>query len=218
MASSIDIAVPQIGNPTTADVRANFGYAKSEIEALQDRRTNSGQIKANYGTSLQVIGYTANVAKQVNIIAATASLSSSPTTTFPASAPSNTYADIFDATRGSTPVAGRLIENPIPGQVHFWRVQGNYANKALAQVGALNLVLRNPVSSFFYEFHIALADGVTGDDFNALFITIADGASIPSPNGYILETAANFTDVDLTTTITSITRISMPAEITTPVV
>ena len=35
MASNINIAVPQIGNPTTADVRANFGYAKTEIEALQ---------------------------------------------------------------------------------------------------------------------------------------------------------------------------------------
>jgi hypothetical protein len=36
MASSIDIAIPPIGNPTTAGVRANFGYAKSEIEALQE--------------------------------------------------------------------------------------------------------------------------------------------------------------------------------------
>lgn len=218
MASNINIAVPPIGSATTAGVRANFGYAKTEIEELQNRRTNSGQIKANYGTSLQIVGYTANVARQVNIIAATASLSSSPTTTFPESAPTNTYADIFDATRGSTPVAGRLIENPIPGQVHFWRVQGSYANKAAAQVGSLNLVLRNPVSGFFYEFHIALADGITSDNFNCLFITIADGASIPAPNGYILETTATFTDVDLTTTITSITRISMPAEITTPVV
>lgn len=217
MASSINTAIPPLGNPTTAGVRANFTAAKSEIEELQNRRNNSGQIKANYGTSLQVVGYTANVAKQINIVAATPTLSSSPTTTFPKSSPLNNYSDLFDSNRGTTPVVGRLIENPIPGQVHFWRVQGNYINKAAAQTGSFNMVLRNPVSGFFYEYHIALADGITSDNFNCLFITIADSASIPAPNGYILETTATFSDVDLTTTITSITRISMPVEITTPV-
>lgn len=217
MASSINTAIPPLGNPTTSGVRANFSAAKSEIEELQNRRNNSGQIKANYGTSLQVVNFTANVAKQINIVGGSPTLSSSPTTTFPESAPSNSYADMFDSLRGTGPV-GRLIENPIPGQVHFWRVQGNYANKASAQTGSLNVTLRNPVSGFFYECHIGLADGITQDNFNCLFITIADGASIPSPNGYILDTTATFTDVDLTITITSITRICMPVEITTPVV
>lgn len=217
MASAIDATKPVTGAPTTQSVRDNFAAAKSEIEEVQNRRNNSGQIKANYGTSLQVVGYTANVAKQINIAAGTATLSSSPTTTFPESAINNSYSDIFDSARGTSPV-GRLIENPIHGQVHFWRVQGNYTNKAAAQTGSFNITLRNPVSGFFYEWHVALADGITNDNFNALFITIADSQSIPFPNGYILDSTTTFSDVDMTTTITSITRISMPVEITTPVV
>lgn len=35
MASNINIAIPPLGTPTTSGVRANFGYAKLEIEALQ---------------------------------------------------------------------------------------------------------------------------------------------------------------------------------------
>lgn len=170
-------------------------------------RNEAGQIKANY-TGLQLVGFTAGVVQNFNISAITPTLSSSPTTTFPYSSPTDTYVDIFDASRGTSPT-GRLIENPIAGQVHFWRVQGSYANKAAAQLGALSIYLRNLVSGFFYETHIALADGITADSFNALFISIADGASIPSPNGYVLQAQTSFNDPDLTISISSITRISM---------
>lgn len=170
-------------------------------------RNNAGQIKANYGTSLQLIGFTANVAQTFDINSATPSLSSSPTTTFPYSAPTKTYADMFDATRGTSPT-GRLIENPIGGQFHVWRVQGGYANKAAAQVGSLKIRLRNPVSGFVYDQSVFLADGVTTDTFNVTLLCIADNVSIPAPNGYILDALSSFSDVDLTITITSITRIS----------
>lgn len=35
MASDINVAIPPLGSPTTAGVRANFSAAKSEIEELQ---------------------------------------------------------------------------------------------------------------------------------------------------------------------------------------
>src|SRR5574343_20894 len=35
MASSINVAIPPLGTPTTAGVRAHFSAAKTEIEALQ---------------------------------------------------------------------------------------------------------------------------------------------------------------------------------------
>lgn len=211
MSSSIDPLIPPFGAATTAGVRGNFAFAKSEIESLQNRRNNSGQVKANYGATLSLVGFTANVVRTFGIVTATASLSSFPTTTFPAAAPTQTYADLFDAMRGGAPT-GRLIENPMAGQVHFWRVQGSYANKAGAQLGALGITLRNPVSGFFYDNQIPLAENITSDIFNALFITIADSASIPFPNGYILQAESGFSDPDLTISVTSITRISMPVD------
>jgi len=170
-------------------------------------RSNAGQIKANYGVTLSLVNFTAAVAKTFDIIAATASLSSFPTTTFPYDSPTDTYSDLFDSTRGSSPT-GRLIENPVGGQFHQWRIQGSYANKAAGQTGSLKIRLRNPVSGFTYDQSVFLADGVTGDTFNLVLLCIADGASIPSPNGYVLDAVSSFTDADLTITITSITRVS----------
>ena len=44
-------------------------------------------------------------------------------------------------------------------------------------------------------------------------ITIADTASIPSPNGYVLEVASSVTDAGLTVQLDNITRISYAVEI-----
>ena len=44
-------------------------------------------------------------------------------------------------------------------------------------------------------------------------LTIADDASIPSPNGYILEVATSVTEAALTIQIDNITRISYAVEI-----
>lgn len=38
MASSINVTIPPLGNPTTSGVRANFAAAKTEIESLQTSR------------------------------------------------------------------------------------------------------------------------------------------------------------------------------------
>ena len=212
MASNINILIPPFGNATTSGVRGNFAAAKTEIEALQAKSTDSGQIKANFGSTLSIVNFTANIAQSFNFLSATASLSSFPTTTYPKSATSQSFAAMFDSTRGTLPT-GRLIENPVGGQSHIWRVQGVYSNKGQTQTGSLKIRIRNPISGFIYDQAVYLADGFLTDTFNVFLLTIADDASILAPNGYIIDAVTNFTDNDLTVNITSLTRISIPVEI-----
>ncbi len=187
----------------------------TEFNAVEAQRDNHGNVKANFGTSLQVSNFSTGVPIIFDINAATVSMSSSPTTTYPFSAPSSTFAAMFDATRGTSPT-GRLIENPIGGQFHVWRVQGNYSGKASGQTGSLKVRLRNLVSGFTYDQNIFLASGITTDTFNCALLCIADGASIPSPNGYVIDAISAFNDASLTVTITSLTRISFAVEVTVP--
>lgn len=178
------------------------------IDGRDGFTTNAGQIKANFGTTLALVNFVAATPKTFDIGAATATLSSSPTTTFPFSAPTQTFAAMFDIARGTTPT-GRLIENPIGGQVHVWRIQGDYSGKASAQTGGLKIRLRNLVSGFNYDQNIFLASGITTDTFNVVLVSIADDVSIPAPNGYVLDAITTFNDTNLTVNITSITRISL---------
>jgi hypothetical protein len=173
-------------------------------------KNEAGQVKVNY-TGLSLLNFTAEVSKTFNIAGATSTVVASPVTTYPYSTP-NSYSGIFDSARGTTPVAGRLIENPINGQAHIWRVQGTYANKAAANNGSLDLILRNPVSGFTVVKGITLPSNRTSGAFDELMVTVADGNSVPSPNGYILESRVSFTDANLAIEITSITRLSNAKE------
>lgn len=176
------------------------------ILATEDQTINeSGQVKVNY-TGLTTTGFTAEVVKTLNINAATPTVVSSPTTTFPVSTP-NSYVGVFDSARGTSPT-GRLIENPINGQTHTWRIQLSFSGKVAGNNGALDLILTNPVSGFQYVMATTLPSGRTAGVINVLAITIADGASIPSPSGYILQAITSFTDATLAISIDSITRIS----------
>ena len=172
----------------------------------------SGQVKVNY-TGLTLNNFTANTYKTFNIISATTSLSGSPTTTYPHSTP-NSYAGVFDGARGNTP-NGRLIENPIGGQVHAWRIQGSYSGKSTGGSGVelLYLRIRNPVSGFQITKAIVMPNGLAATAVYEEIITIADTASIPSPNGYVLEVASSVTDTGLTVKLDNITRISYAVEI-----
>lgn len=164
-----------------------------------------GQIKANYST-LSLGTFTANVAKTFDINAATATISASPTTIYPAQGVSS-YAALFDAARGTAPV-GRLIENPVNGQFHTWRVQGTFTNKTSASTGVLYLTLSNPVSGFSEVATIALPAGVTTAPYSATFTTIADPGSIVSPNGYILTASVTVVASTIVVNVSSITRYS----------
>lgn len=165
----------------------------------------AGQVKVNF-TGLTLTNFTADTIKTFDINSGVPTIVSSPTTTFPHST-IHSYSGVFDSTRGSSPT-GRLIENPINGQKHVWRVQGSYSNKATGNNGALDLVLKNPVSGFSVTKSITLPSGRTSGLFDELIITIADQASIPSPNGYILQSSTSFSDANLSISITSITRFS----------
>lgn len=187
--------------------------ALGKLQAKFDTTYNeAGQVKVNY-TGLTLSNFTANTYKTFNIISATTSLSGSPTTTYPHSTPNN-YAGVFDGARGNTP-NGRLIENPIGGQVHAWRIQGSYSGKSTGGSGVelLYLRLRNPVSGFQITKAIVMPNGLAATAVYEEIITIADTASIPSPNGYVLEVASSVTDAGLTVQLDNITRISYAVEI-----
>lgn len=172
----------------------------------------AGQVKVNY-TGLSLSNFTADTYKTFNIISATASVSDSPTTTYPHSTP-NSYSGVFDDDRGSAP-DGRLIENPVGGQVHAWRIQGSYSGKSTGGSGVelLYLRIRNPVSGFQITKAIVMPNGLADATVHEDIITIADTESIPSPNGYVLEVASSVTDTGLTVQIDNITRISYAVEI-----
>lgn len=185
------------------------------IGKLQSKFNNThneaGQVKVNY-TGLSVSNFTANTYKTFDIISATHTVADSPTTTYPHSTPKN-YGGVFDGARGNTP-NGRLIENPVDGQVHTWRIQGSYSGKSTVGIGVelIHLRIKNPVSGFQIIKAITLPNGIASDNIYEEFTTIADDASIPSPNGYILEVASSVTHSGLTVQIDSITRISFAVE------
>lgn len=184
-------------------------YTLTTLEDIAELRNEQGQVKVNY-TGLSTTGFTAEVVKILDINAATPTLVSSPTTIFPYSTP-NTYSGFFDSARGSSPT-GRLIENPVEGQVHTWRFQIGYSAKGVSNNGSFDLILTNPVSGFQYVMPFTLPSGRTSGTLNNVAITIADEASIPSPNGYILQCRTSFTDANLAINSISITRISQAVE------
>jgi uncharacterized membrane protein len=179
------------------------------------RKNESGQIKVSY-TGLSVSNFTANTYKQLNIGGATPTIVASPVTKYPNSTPNN-YKGLFDSVRngGSTSFAGRLIENPIPGQNHRWRIIGNFSGRtnALAETITLQVRLRNPVSGFAVMGSvITVAPQQTTGEFSLTYDTIADTASISTPNGYILEMVTSTMDANLSVNISSVTRFSEAVE------
>lgn len=187
----------------------NWMILGGRLQSLTSSGKNeAGQIKVNY-TGLSITGFTNNTSKQFDIAGATPTIVASPITKYPNSTP-NSYIGFFDSARngGTTTFAGRLIENPIQGQPHRFRIQGTYTNKANNNTGALDIILRNPVSGFTSTKTITLPTNRVSGAFDEVVLLIADNASIISPNGYILEVQTSFTDTNLIINITSITRFS----------
>lgn len=174
-------------------------------------RNEAGQVKITY-SNLTLTNFTANTYKTFNIVSATQTVVASPTTTYPRSTP-NSYSGVFDSTRGSSP-NGRLIENPVDGQIHGWRIQGSWSGKSTGGSGVeiLHIRIRNPVSGFSLVKSIIMSNSLATGDFFDELLTVADTASIPSPNGYILEVATSMTDAGITVKIDAITRISYAFE------
>ncbi|PHS65660.1 MAG: hypothetical protein COB12_07105 [Flavobacterium sp.] len=135
-------------------------------------------------------------------------LGPSPVTSWPENAPDTTKSGIWDETNNT------ILENPIEGQVHFWRLVIEYSNDD--DDGLIEAVISNPnpLSSFSTSNSSVFVDTET---FNTdietatfIFITIADSFSLPSSlnggTGYEISFRA---DEDVTISIRSILRISM---------
>ena len=102
-----------------------------------------------------------------------------------------------------------FVENSIIGQVHTWRINATFADKPSGTGGFITIRFTNPISGFILQQYVPCQTNTTSANFTVNFITVADQASLPAPlgtgSGYnILIT----TDVRLTITIQSITRVS----------
>ena len=182
------------------------------IEDKSSYKNHAGQIKILFNTNPLLTGFQSGVARtfDINAVISDISLSPSPTTTPPYNQ-IFAVSSIFDNTRGTTPVIGRLIENDKLGQTHFWRVQGSWSGKSASQINQLTLQLHNPISGFTSNANIILGRTTTGS-FTINIITIGDGFSIPFPNGYVIRALTDVTNNSLSIRLIDLTRIDLAAE------
>lgn len=114
-------------------------------------------------------------------------LSAYPTTSWPANVPSPTDADIYNS------AIGTFLENKVPGQVNFWRLQFDYIKSSTQS--ELQVRIRNDLSGFILNTFAVFVAGQTAGNFSVLLVTIADGASLPPPygtgHGYFIELQAD---------------------------
>lgn len=193
---------------------ATLGHINTagNTQAVIDANSNDGQVKVNTGngirprwdsTTASINGVWQQVTYQAPL-----GISSAPTTSWPANNPSPVDSDIYDFANNS------FVENKIPGQVNFWRVQFGFQKGSSQTV--LDIRLSNPLSGFVLCTNFNTVAGQTIGNFFVIFETIADGASLPPPFGtgfgYILEVRADnnsyASNVNQFLQITSFTRFS----------
>lgn len=166
---------------------------------------NDGKVKINGSGGVQPsLVLVANTPQVLDYGAAALDLSPSPITEFPQNILLPTDSDVWNDTDNT------LIENPILGQTHNWRVIFDYSGKNLNDVASIDIRLVNPISGFATDDVIVTAEGRTADtDLQAYLTTIADSNSLPAPlgtgKGYELYFESNKA---LTITVKSVTRIS----------
>lgn len=123
----------------------------------------------------------------------------SPTTSWPETIPNPIYTDIYTDN-------GKFRENPIPGQVHLWRLIINLTSGANS-AGAVNAIMKNPSSGFIINsIQLIPAGSASGSILTFYFYTIADDQSLDPGRGYEFYLDANKA---VTATIESITRVSL---------
>lgn len=131
----------------------------------------------------------------------------SPTTSWPENIlPANQISTtIFtDANRASGDFVWK--ENPVPGQVHLWRLIGKVTANS-ASDGSVQAILSNPDSGFEINSiaQIPSASAANPAFLTFYFITIADDLSIAPGKGYKLHLSSNR---NVNVLIESFTRIS----------
>lgn len=196
-----------ITNYIATDDFTNVG-ASSNVTGEIFTATGTTPTDWTNGSTLQrrpTLVLASNVEQRIDYFTDPLSLSSSPTTEFPQNIVSPTDSDLWK-TATST-----LIENTVPGQAHWWRFIFDYSGKSINNNTGLELKLRNILSGFEGKSQITLPSGETNNNnFIATIITIADGASLPSPfgtgQGYQLWIESTS---GITFELTSVTRISV---------
>ncbi|WP_051881998.1 hypothetical protein [Chryseobacterium soli] len=125
--------------------------------------------------------------------------SPSPTTSWPENLGIHVVGDMYNQTNGT------FLENPIPGQVHIWRIIASYSGKNNGSVGYVTVNLSNPLppSTFSIDQTAVAPNGVTTGNLVFYLISIADPLSIGT--GYIIKIKS---DTAMDVTIKSITRVS----------
>lgn len=140
---------------------------------------NDGVVKINEGAGATKPGWANGDPDSIDstwqqIVYATP-LTLSSVTKWPATIASPTDADIY-LTGTDT-----FVENPVDYQVHIWRIQFEF-EKQSSQTN-LEVKLENTLSGFTIENFVNFSSGLTSGFFVAQFITVADSASLPPPNG-----------------------------------
>lgn len=185
------------------------------LNRLSNFIATTGQVKVNAGNGIQPT--TSNTATSAGVPSTEQlfnydlplSLSSSPTTTWPKMESSQVDASIWNDTNTS------FLENKSLGQTHIWRLLISYNKPSAASAKfIINIRLYNELSGFQLIESTYISEETVSGNFTLQFITIADGASLPSPlgtgNGYKISTSIvgdNGSDCDIT--LDSITRISL---------
>lgn len=136
-------------------------------------------------------------------------LADPPVTRWPENAEDTTKSGIWDEAEST------MLENPVEGQVHFWRVVIEYeVPSGNSQKGSIETSITNPntLSTFSTSSTTAIIDGQGGAVIKStfLFLTIADDFSLPANQngglGYTLGFRAN---ADVTISLRSILRVSI---------
>ena len=178
----------------------------------QDYLPNDGQVKANEGNGVKPRWD--NTTPTINgvwvpvVYQSPLSFSAFPTTSWPANNPAPVETDFYTVSNGS------YIENKIPGQVQTWRLQFSFVKSSTST--GLRIKLFNPLSGFILSNFISFTASFNSGNFSTLFITIADGASLPPPfgtgQGYKIELMADSNAFDNAAgrflQLESLTRIS----------
>lgn len=173
--------------------------------AVDHARSYSGQVKA-YVTNMSVTGLVAEVAKNFDPAEPDFTLVEWPCTTWPINVVTPALEDVLDC------VTPRIKENPILGQMHTWRFNGEYSGKARNNAGAMDFELYNPDSGFYTQMEIVLPQGRTSGLFGGAMVTIADTHSIGAGKGYRLRVRSSFSDANLVVQVNDILRISHAVE------
>jgi len=168
-----------------------------------EKINNEGQVKANSfgGSEPTLQGFVENT-ERVFDLTGLIDFSPSPTTQFPQNITSPIDSDFVDQSNG------QLLENPIEGQEHIWRIIYDYSNFGTNNNLSIDLELFNPLNGFKAVFpHTKPSGSTSKQGVEALINTVADSNSIG--NGYQLRVVTSSSDGNGIVTIKSIKRTSL---------